>query len=210
MVLFAAANAFADDTPSEIHQRIASGDPALGKEKSALCQGCHGEDGNSASPLFPKLSGQWGDYIQKQVRNFQSISRVNETMNEIALTVIDFDDLYDIAAYFASQKQMKGTPPRDEAERKLSETGKKLFYEGDEARGVFRCVKCHGLNGKGEPLNNNLFPVIGGQWKEYIIKQLKEFKSGLRQNDHSGMMPRIAGHMDDADMEALAQFLSEQ
>ena len=202
IVMLSATSAFAGETPSEINQRKGAGDPVIGKEKSALCQGCHGEDGNSISPKFPKLSGQWADYIEKQVRNFQSISRVNETMNEIALTVDDFgNDLHDIASYFASQKMMTGTPTKNEA-------GRKLFYEGDPERGVFRCVKCHGENGKGEPLNNNLFPVIGGQYKQYIVKQLKEFKSGYRLNDHSGMMPRITSNMTEAEMEAVAEFLS--
>ena len=199
--LLAAASAFAGDSPSEINQRSGIGDPVAGKEKSALCQGCHGEDGNSATPDFPKLSGQWADYIEKQVRNFQSMSRVNETMNEIAMNVVNFEDLHDIAAYFASQKMMKGEPTQNEA-------GRKLFYEGDAAKGIFRCVMCHGENGKGEPLNNNLFPVIGGQYKEYIIKQLTEFKSGFRGNDHSGMMPRIASKMSEADMEAVAEYLA--
>ena len=201
VVLLAATSAFAGDNPSEINQRSGIGDPVAGKEKSALCQGCHGEDGNSATPAFPKLAGQWSDYIQKQVRNFQSLSRINETMNEMALNVINFEDLYDIAAYFASQKVMTGEPTRNEA-------GRKIFYEGIAERGVFRCVKCHGENGKGEPLNNNLFPVIGGQYKDYIVKQLQEFKSGFRENDHSGMMPRITSNMTEADMEAVAEFLS--
>lgn len=201
VLMLAATSAFAGDTPSEINQRKGTGDPVLGKEKSALCQGCHGEDGNSVSPKYPKLAGQWADYIQKQVRNFQSESRINETMNGIALTVDEFNDLYDIAAYFAVQKMMVGTPTQNEV-------GRKLFYEGDPERGVFRCVKCHGENGKGEPLNNNLFPVIGGQYKQYIVKQLKEFKSGFRLNDHSGMMPRITSNMTEAQMEAVAEYLS--
>jgi outer membrane protein OmpA-like peptidoglycan-associated protein len=210
VMLLAATSAYAADTPSEIHQRIGTGDPVLGKEKSAYCQGCHGEDGNSASPKFPKLAGQWADYIQKQVRNFQSVSRVNETMNEVALAVDEFNDLYDIASYFASQKQMGGTliePAANDPNRKLYLEGEKIYLEGDASRGVFRCIKCHGEHGRGEPLNNNLFPVLGGQYKEYIVKQLKEFKSGYRLNDHSGMMPRIASSMTEAEMEAVAYYL---
>jgi outer membrane protein OmpA-like peptidoglycan-associated protein len=211
LVLFAAASAIAGETASEINQRKGNGDPVLGKEKSALCQGCHGVDGNSLSPQFPKLAGQWADYIQKQVRNFQSQSRINVTMNEIAMNVRDFEDLYDIAAYFASQKTMGGSqitePSSDKPEYANFLKGQKIFMEGDPENGVFRCVLCHGLYGKGEPLNNNLFPVIGGQYKEYIVKQLKEFKSGFRKNDHSGMMPRITSNMTEEQMEAVATYL---
>lgn len=201
VALLAATAAFAGDNPSEIKQRIGAGDPVAGKEKSELCQGCHGEDGNSVMPIYPKLAGQWADYTQKQVRNFQSLSRINETMNEIALTVEDSQDLHDIAAYFASQKMMTGKPVQNEA-------GRKIYYEGIAEKGVFRCVKCHGENGKGEPLNNNLFPVLGGQFKEYTAKQMNDFRSGYRGNDHSGMMPRIAKTMSDAEIEAVSEYLS--
>jgi len=209
--LFAMPLAQAADSASEIHQRIGTGNPDQGREKSAFCQGCHGFDGMSTSPTFPNLAGQWADYIQKQFRNFQSHSRINETMNQVALTIDDFENLYDISAYFASLKQMdfKLTEPKEEGpERELYLKGKKIFYEGDQANGVFRCVKCHGIEGRGEPLNNNLFPVIGGQHQGYNVKQLKDFKSGFRLNDHSGMMPRIASNMSEEQMEAVAFFLS--
>jgi len=62
VVLLAATTAYAidnPDTPSEINQRIGVGDPVAGKDKSASCQGCHGEDGNSVTGAFPQLAGQW-------------------------------------------------------------------------------------------------------------------------------------------------------
>jgi cytochrome c553 len=211
LVLLALPHAYAiedTDTPNEINQRIGTGDPVIGKDKSALCQGCHGEDGNSVSGDFPKLSGQWADYIQKQVREFQNGARYNEVMTDMAMSVNDFHDLFDIAAYFASQKQMGSTPIEDEAEQKLYQEGDKLFNEGNKRTGAFRCVKCHGEHGRGQPLNNNLFPVIGGQHKAYLIKQLTDFKHEVRENDRSGMMLRITTHLTDHDIEALATYLS--
>ncbi len=211
IVLFTAPSAYAmdnPDTPSEINQRIGIGDPVIGKDKSALCQGCHGEDGNSVSPDFPKLSGQWSDYIQKQVREFQNGARYNEVMTDMAMSVDNFNDLFDIAAYFASQKQMGGAPTENDAEQKLYLEGQKLFTEGNRRTGAFRCVKCHGEHGSGEPLNNNLFPVLGGQHKEYLIKQLTDFKHEVRENDRSGMMLRITTHLTAHDIEALATYLS--
>lgn len=210
VVLLAAAPAYAGDSPSEINQRIGIGDPVAGKDKSALCQGCHGEDGNSAAATFPKLAGQWSDYIQKQVREFQNGARFNETMTDMAASVDNFKDLFDIAAYFASQKQMGGTPIEDEAEQKLYLEGQKLFLQGNARTGAFRCIKCHGEYGKGQPLNNNLFPVIGGQHKDYLIKQLTDFKTEERENDRSGMMLRITTRLTDHDIEALATYLSRE
>jgi outer membrane protein OmpA-like peptidoglycan-associated protein len=211
LVLLAVPHAYAiedTDTPNEINQRIGTGDPVIGKDKSALCQGCHGEDGNSVSGDFPKLSGQWADYIQKQVREFQNGARYNAVMTDMAMSVDNFHDLFDIAAYFASQKQMGSTPVEDEAEHKLYLEGEKLFNEGNQRTGAFRCVKCHGEHGRGQPLNNNLFPVIGGQHKAYLIKQLTDFKHEERENDRSGMMLRITTHLTDHDIEAVATYLS--
>lgn len=211
VVLLAATTAYAldnPDTPSEINQRIGPGDPVAGKDKSASCQGCHGEDGNSVTGAFPKLSGQWSDYLQKQIREFQNGARVNETMTDMATSVFEFQDVFDIAAYFASQKQMAGTPIEDEAEQKLYLEGEKLYTQGNAENGAFRCIKCHGEHGSGEPLNNNLFPVLGGQHKDYLVKQLTEFKHEVRENDRSGMMLRITTHLTDHDIEAVATYLS--
>ncbi len=210
VALLTASVAYAGDSPSEINQRIGNGDPVAGRDKSALCQGCHGEDGNSVAPTFPKLAGQWSDYIQKQVREFQNGARYNETMSDVAASVDNFKDLFDIAAYFASQKQMEGTPIAASEEQNLYLEGEKLFTQGNERTGAFRCVKCHGEYGKGQPLNNNLFPVIGGQHKEYLVKQLTDFKTEERENDRSGMMLRITTRLTDHDIEALATYLSRE
>ena len=194
LTLFPVAVAFAGDSPDDIKQRIGTGDPAAGKVKSAMCQGCHGEDGNSAAPNFPKLAGQHAAYIQKQIHDFQrGTSRSDPIMSGMAATVTDKQDLLDISAYFASQKQMKGENPV------VNETGRIRFLDDNG------CVNCHGENGKGNAPNT---PVIGGQHKDYLIKQLNDFKSGARNNENSGMMTMIAGFMDDADIEAVADYLS--
>ncbi|MDO8413631.1 MAG: cytochrome c, partial [Gallionellaceae bacterium] len=96
--------AYAGDSPEEIKQRVGTGNPVAGKEKSTMCQGCHGEDGNSAAPNFPKLAGQYALYIQKQIREFKSGVRKDPIMSDMAATITSEQDLLDISAYFASQK----------------------------------------------------------------------------------------------------------
>ena len=59
---------------------FAAGDAASGKEKSATCAGCHGMDGNSAAPTFPKIAGQGEGYLYKQLMEFKSGKRANATM----------------------------------------------------------------------------------------------------------------------------------
>ena len=196
IITFYAAIAYAGDSPDEINKRIGTGDPVAGKEKSALCQGCHGEFGVSASTDFPKLAGQYAVYIQKQIHDFQAGSRNDPVMSGMAATVTDNQDLLDISAYFASQKQMKGDAPvinRGGKERFLSDNG---------------CVNCHGPNGKGAGPGNPHAPVIGGQHKAYLIKQLKDFASGARKNETSGMMAMIAGLMSEEEIEEVTSYIS--
>jgi len=191
---------FADNSAEVIKSRSGSGNPVAGKDKSALCQGCHGEDGISFEPAIPKLAGQYAGYIGKQVRDFQTGFRSNAIMNGMAATVDDAD-LADITAYFASKSKMKG----DGASNAL---GKNLFQNGDMNRMMVACVNCHGVNGKGKTPDNSMFPVLGGQQKEYIRIQLVNFRQGQRANSPGGVMNIIAQKLSDAEMEALAQYVS--
>lgn len=186
------AQVSAGDSPEDIKQRIGAGDPVAGKEKSALCQGCHGEDGNSPTPDFPKLAGLYASYIQKQINDFKSGLRKDPVMTDMAATITDPKDLLDIAAYFASQPVMKGATPA------VNKNGMARFNDSNG------CGACHGANGKGNPSA----PAIGGQHKEYIVKQLKDFKSGARRNEASGIMAMYAGMLSDAAMEDVASYAS--
>lgn len=183
------------------------GDPAAGKDKAALCAGCHGDDGNSMSAEFPRLASQYADYIVKQVVDFQKGHRANnDTMAGMAASIATIEDAKDIAAYFAAQKM--ANKPLESPKADLVNAGKKIFNEGNPDSGVYGCVNCHGQNGKGKAPNVSAFPVIGGQHRDYIIKQLKDFKEGRRANDPAGMMTDIAKKLSDKEVEAVASYLS--
>lgn len=188
------------DSAEAIKQRSGPGDPVTGMDKSVLCTGCHGEEGNSTEPTAPKLAGQYGAYIAKELRNFQSGTRVHKIMSDIAQTVSD-DDLADIAAYFASRKKMKGNG----TDNKL---GQELFLHGDMSRMMVACVNCHGVNGKGKTPTNPVFPVIGGQHKEYLRVQLINFRAGDRSNSPGGIMNIITQKLTDPELDALADYIS--
>lgn len=79
---------------------LAAGNPEAGEEKAALCAGCHGDDGNAAAPIFPKLAGQHGRYLIKQLYDFRSLKRVEPTMNAMAEPLTD-EDVLDLAAFYA-------------------------------------------------------------------------------------------------------------
>ena len=83
---------------------LAGGDPAAGKEKAQqVCAACHGADGNSAAPDFPKLAGQHPDYIAAALHQYKSGKRKNAIMAGFAATLSD-KDMADLAAYFSSQQ----------------------------------------------------------------------------------------------------------
>ncbi len=202
VVLFTTAAAFAQNNNAKsITPRI--GDPVAGKAKSQLCQGCHGEDGNSLATPVPKLAGQNAAYISKQVHNFQAGTRTHRIMNDLATTVND-DDLIDIAAYFASRNKMKGDGSAG------NQIGKDLFLNGDAHRMIFACVNCHGAGGKGMEPNPSMFPVIGGQHKDYLSRQLLNFRNGDRHNSPDGVMNGITKSLTDAELESLAEYISGQ
>jgi len=190
----------ADDSAEAIKLRSGPGDPVAGKGKSELCQGCHGVEGVSFEGLAPSLAGQYGSYIAKQLRNFQEGTRTHQIMSAVAATVSD-NDLADISAYFASRTKMKG----NSSDNKL---GKDLFLHGDMSRMMVACVNCHGVNGKGKTPINPVFPVIGGQQKDYLRGQLINFRAGDRSNSPGGVMNIITQKLTDAELEALADYTS--
>lgn len=185
----------------ELRLRIGPGDPVAGKDKASLCYGCHGEDGNSVDPTIPKLAGQYGIYISKQMRNYLASTRSHQVMSGMAGSVSD-GDLADISAYFASQPIMKGAHPSD------NKLGKKLFENDDLSRMMVRCNSCHGATGKGLEPGNPVYPVIGGQHKEYLLAQLISFRKGARNNSPGGVMNITVHRLSDAELEALADYIS--
>lgn len=80
----------------------AAGNAAAGKSKAAVCGACHGPDGNSMNPQWPKLAGQHAVYLERQLMDFKSGARKNALMNPQAAGLSD-QDMEDLAAYYASQ-----------------------------------------------------------------------------------------------------------
>jgi cytochrome c553 len=187
---------------------IAEGDPAAGQAKAAVCFGCHGGDGNSPIADFPRLANQYGAYIVKQVRDFQTGHRNNNPiMTGMAATVASVQDAKDIGAFFQSQNLSPDpiTPPPS---RDVLLRGERLYKEGNPASGVYGCINCHGENGMGRSPTIAQFPVVGAQHRDYLIKQLNEFASGARNNDPAGMMADIARKLTEDEIKAVAEYLA--
>ena len=193
--------AMAEEKPEELLIKLGGGNAAAGKLKSEshLCQECHNVDGNSESSGVPKLSGHPASYIFKQLKNFQSGERDHPTMNAMA-SGISSRDLADIAAYFSSQPRNEGTAP------KVIPIAKELFNNGDWQRNIVACKTCHGINGRGN--GSSAYPVIGGQHQIYVREQLLNWRSGARKNSEGEVMNNITQKLTDAEVEALAEYIS--
>jgi len=178
----------------------AAGNAAAGKNKSAVCAGCHGVDGNSAAPNFPKIAGQDGQYIAKQLADFKSGARKDPTMIGM-VAGLSKKDMDDLGAYFASQKRSTGTTSASAADLKKAE---RLYRGGDAKNGIPACMSCHGPAGVGIPPR---FPAVSGQHAAYSQKQLLDFKTGARNND-SEVMTRTAFRLSEAEIKAVSEYMA--
>jgi cytochrome c553 len=176
-----------------------AGDPANGKTLSATCAACHSVDGNSVSPIWPKIAGQHANYITKQLKDFKSGDRVNAQMAPMVASLSD-EDMTDLAAYFSSKKIKLGS-----AKPELIELGQKIYRAGDAEAGVAACMACHGPSGAGNP--GALYPALAGQHAEYTKVQLKAFKAEERSNDVNNVMRTIAGSMTNEQIEAVSEYI---
>ena len=178
------------------------GDATAGQAKAAVCGACHGPDGNSPAPNFPKLAGQGERYLSKQMHDIKNGKRTVLEMTGL-LTNLNDQDLADLAAYFASQKGSVGA-----ADPKLVARGEQLFRGGNLEKGLPACTGCHSPNGAGNAAAG--FPHLSGQHATYIAKQLTDFRKeeAGRANDGDAMTMRtIARKLSDEDIAALSSYI---
>lgn len=179
---------------------MAQGDAAAGQAKAALCATCHGNDGNSQIAMNPKLAGQSAKYLIKQLQDYKSGARQDPTMSAMVMNLSQ-EDMADIAAWYASQEvTLGGTDPA-----KL-ELGARLYRGGNSELQIAACAACHGPKGAGNAPAG--FPSLSGQHVEYTLKQLQAFRAGTRANDDSSMMRAVVERLTDAELEALASYVS--
>ena len=165
---------------------------------TAVCAACHGADGNSGTPVNPKLAQQHPQYLVKQLQEFKSGKRNNAVMKGFAATLSD-DDMKNIA-YWATSKQAKAGFAKD---KELVSTGERIYRGGIAERQVAACAGCHSPNGAGIPAQ---YPRLGGQHAEYSVAQLTAFRDGVRQN--SLQMTQVAAKLNDREIRAVADYIA--
>ncbi|MCB1666958.1 MAG: c-type cytochrome [Porticoccaceae bacterium] len=188
---------------------IAAGDASAGQAKSAMCAGCHGADGNSLVPNFPKLAGQGEKYLIKQMQDIQSGARSVPEMTGM-LTASSDQDIADLAAYFASKPaQLAG------AKEARLEQGERVYRGGNLSTGVPACTGCHSPSGEGNAPAG--FPALSGQFAAYTAKQLRAFRTAAhdaedpagRSNDGDARIMRdVAANMSDVEIDAVANYIA--
>ncbi|MCG3171318.1 MAG: Cytochrome c4 [Pseudomonadales bacterium] len=180
---------------------LAAGDAEAGKGKTVACGACHGADGNSLVPSFPKLAGQHAGYLLKQMQDIKSGARPVPTMAG-QLDAMSDQDLADIAAYFASQ-----TPTRGATKEALVELGERVWRAGVREKGIAACAACHSPTGAGN--GPAKYPALSGQHADYIAAALRAFRNDERTNDgDTRIMRDVAARLSDKELEAVSSYAS--
>lgn len=189
-----------------------AGDVYKGESLSVQCTACHSSDGNSASPMFPKIAGLGEKYLLKQLKDIQTKQRIVPEMTGLLDNKSDAD-LADLAAFFDSKTlQLSGAKELKVKTNASIEVdslalGARIYRAGNAEAGVPACSGCHSPTGNGNA--PAAFPRLGGQYAAYIEKQLKAFRAGERANDGDTMIMRsIAQRMTDAEIASVANFIS--
>jgi cytochrome c553 len=164
-----------------------------------VCGTCHGPDGNSTNPMFPRLAGQHADYLVRQLKSFKEETRGDPYavayMWGMASGLSD-DTVDALAQYYAQQK----TGPGRSHDPATLARGRDIFEHGLPSQGVPACALCHGP----DALGNEQYPRLAGQHAEYILKQLGSFQSNMRK---IAVMHGVAQNLRTPEMRAVADYL---
>ena len=171
-------------------------DLAAGAAKAeATCAACHGKGGVSQTALTPSLAGQPDGFLQWQLVYFRSGTRKSPLMQPVVASLSD-DDIRNLAAYYAEQK-----PPS----RGTGSGAQPAMYSvGQRLAQANRCAACH----KDDFSGDRAAARIGGQREDYLLKALRDFKSGARTGGGVAAMADAVYPLNDDQLRALAHFMS--
>ena len=180
---------------------LQAADPARAEEiVQGKCFICHGVDGESASPAFPRLAGQHAGYLARQLADYKSGKRKSTTMQPM-VEDLSADDFKLLGAYF----EKRPTQVHTVADPELAQMGRFIFQRGNPYSGVAACSACHGAQGHG----TETLPRLAGQHAQYIENQLKAFDKRERTNDNA-VMHTIAAKLTELEVKAVASYISGQ
>jgi len=183
----------------------------------ARCAACHGADGNSPDPSYPRLAGLKTDYLYRQLTAYRDGTRPSPVMAAIMPGLSD-QDMRDVSTFFASQQRGRDAagPPDLMAE------GRQLFRLGSTDGRVPACAACHSpgadvlgrmggsrmgmgrMSGMGMMMQRPR-PLLFGQHAAYVVGQLHAFADGARP---ATVMGGVAGTMSAQQAQAVADYVA--
>ena len=184
----------ADPAPKAAKPDLAKGEAIF----TAACVACHAADGNSGTPVNPKLAQQHPEYLLKQLHEFKSGKRANAVMSGM-VAALSPDDMRNIS-YWLTSKQAK---PGFAKEKDTVAWGERIYRGGIPDRQIAACASCHSPNGAGMP---SQYPRLSGQHAEYTTSQLVQFREGVRKN--SVQMTQVAAKMNDREIKAVSDYIA--
>jgi len=162
--------------------------------RTAACFACHGRDGSSSTPGTPSLGGQPAFFVIAQLFLFREGRRANEAMIAAAKGLSD-DDLRSLADLIG--RLPPPAPPSQPPERARAVRGRALAQE-------HRCGNCHRADYSG----GEQVPRLAAQREDYLLKSLRDYKSGARIGYGNAAMAEVVTGLADADLADLAHFLA--
>jgi cytochrome c553 len=162
-------------------------------EELAPCLACHGAEGQSQTENVPSLGAQPAQYTVIQLFMFREKMRVADPMNEMAKGLSD-NDLQSIADFFAKQTPPK--PPADPGDPARLERARALVEQN-------HCNVCHRPDFSGQ---NNV-PRLADQREDYLLKTLRDYKSGARRG-YDATMAEVLQPLGDAQLIEFAYYLA--
>jgi cytochrome c553 len=192
------------------------GDAAAGAQKATVCFACHGANGISVAPTFPRLAGQRADYLYHRLVSFNHADPKDPYYSKSPMTAmaakLSDDDMRDLASYFAAQVPQVPQATDAAAAATASPRGELLYRSGDPSHGVPPCQGCHGAEAEGvhaPAAQYAAYPALRGQYAPYISARLTSFRQGLpHDSSHDFIMSGVARTLDDDAIQAIAAWLS--
>lgn len=164
-----------------------------------VCGTCHGPDGNSTNPMFPRLAGQHPGYLVRQMKAFKEQTRGDPYAIAYMWGMASglSDETIDALAQYYARQPMGPGKGHDPA---TITSGRDIFEHGVPSEGVPACAACHGA----DALGNDMYPRLAGQHAGYILKQLASFQSNMR---NIAVMHGVAQNLRTPEMQAVADYL---
>jgi cytochrome c553 len=206
LILLVAALALLASAPIAAQDKTASVSPQVLRAKTDYCKTCHGLDGQGFRGSFPmpRLAGQQPEYLANQLQAFIDRRRTNPVMFNVA-HVLDPAMVKALGAYF----QNLNPKPLGGASKVSVPEGKRIYEEGVSSANVPPCASCHQPDGKGA----DAFPRLAGQLHDYVYRKLTNWDKERGQNkdnpDNSAIMQPIAHNLTDAQIRAVAAYVSQ-